>query len=262
METTLHTTASLREDLQSLGVTPGMALIVHSSLKAIGKIIGGPVAVILALEQAIGPTGTLLMPTFTEYLCDPSEGENWHPEEQRKLVREHLPFYFPDLSPSWAMGFIPETFRKQTGVIRSAHPHLSFAAWGQNAQKVIAGHSLDFALGEQSPIGQLYRMRGNILLLGAPKTTNTSLHLGEYWQTNTFKKAKDWDVLLPVDGERCWTRYRDINNMCDDFGRIFDAFSAETGLVREGRVGDALSYLMPQREMVDFAVRWMNANRN
>ncbi len=261
MTASLHTTESLARDLQALGVKPGMALIVHSSLKSVGQVLGGSAAVILALEQTIGETGTLIMPTFTEYLCDPAEDENKFPEEQRDFVRQHLPFYYPDLSPTAHMGFIPETFRKQSGVLRSSHPHLSFAAWGRHAEYVIADHSLDYALSERSPIGKLYQLRGSILLLGAPKNSNTSLHLAEYWQTNTFKQAKDWDVLLPIDGERCWTKYHDINNSCDDFAKIFNAFEAETGLVRAGRIGDAPSFLMPQREMVDYALHWMNTYR-
>lgn len=257
----LHTTVSLKEDFAELGIIPGMALIVHSSLKSIGKVIGGPAAVILALEQVLGPAGTLVMPTFTEYLCDPAEEENKFPEEQRELVRQNLPFYYPDLSPTRGMGVIPETFRKQNGVLRSAHPHLSFAAWGRHAERVISAHSLDYALSEHSPIGQLYQLRGSILLLGAPKTTNTSLHLSEYRSTNSLKKPKDWDVLLEVDGERCWSKYHDINNSCEDFNLILDAFAAETGLVRSGRIGEALSYLMPQREVVDYGVAWMNVSR-
>ncbi len=257
----LHTTASLLADFQALGVTPGMALIVHSSLKSIGRIIGGPVAVILALEQALGETGTLVMPTFTEYLCDPAEEENKFPEEQRDFVRQHLPFYYPDLSPTGHMGFIAETFRKQTGVVRSAHPHLSFAAWGHYAQQIVAGHSLDYALGEQSPLGRLYQLDGYILLLGAPKIANTSLHLAEYKQKNSFVQPRDWDVLLEVDGQRCWTKYRDINNDCADFDQILDAFDAETRLVRTGSIGEAISFLMPFREIVDYALEWMNRHR-
>ena len=56
------TVASLKADLRALGVTPGMVVLVHSSLSAMGWVCGGPVAVILALQEALGPDGTWSCP--------------------------------------------------------------------------------------------------------------------------------------------------------------------------------------------------------
>ncbi|MFF2016071.1 AAC(3) family N-acetyltransferase [Paenibacillus sp. NPDC058177] len=52
-----------------------------------------------------------------------------------------------------------------------------------------------------------------------------------------------------------------ILNEADDFGLIFDDFKSNSNLVKEGLVGEAKSYLIPQREMVDYALVWMNRNR-
>src|SRR5690242_8802 len=68
------TVPSLVVDLAKLGVKTGMTLVVHSSLKALGEVNGGPVAVILALEEMLGVDGALVMPTFT---ADNSEPANW-----------------------------------------------------------------------------------------------------------------------------------------------------------------------------------------
>jgi len=57
------TIESLAAELAALGARPGMVLLVHSSLSALGWVSGGPVAVILALEEALGRGGTLVMPT-------------------------------------------------------------------------------------------------------------------------------------------------------------------------------------------------------
>jgi aminoglycoside 3-N-acetyltransferase len=39
-------------------------------------------------------------------------------------------------------------------------------------------------------------------------------------------------------------------------------FAQSTGLVRTGKVGGANALLMPQRDLVDFAVRWMEQKRS
>jgi aminoglycoside 3-N-acetyltransferase len=159
------------------------------------------------------------------------------------------------------MGIIPETFRKQNGVLRSSHPHVSFSAWGKDNSFIIKNHSLDYALNNDSPLGRIYNLEGYILFLGAPTNSNTSLHLAEYSQKNTYLKTKVWEVKLSIEGIEQWSTYNDINNESDDFDQIFDEFRTVTGLVKSGFVGEAESFLMPIKDMVDFSVDWMNKNR-
>ncbi|UHA71755.1 aminoglycoside N(3)-acetyltransferase [Paenibacillus sp. 481] len=258
---TLITKDRMKADLKILGVEKGMALIVHSSLKSIGKVVGGPVSVILALEEAVGESGNIVMPTQTEQLCDPAEYGQDYSEEELNIIRDGMPLFYPDLTPTSYMGYIPETFRKQHGVYRSSHPHVSFAAWGTDAKYITEHHPLDYALSEQSPLGKIYELNGYILLLGAPTDSNSSLHLAEYKQENTFIKPKIWDVKLDIDGEEKWTTYTDINNSSDDFNQILDDFIRDTNDVVEGKIGEAKSYLVPMRKIVDYAVHWMNKNR-
>lgn len=66
-----RTRDTLAADLRQLGVAEGMTLLVHSSLSSLGWVCGGPVAVVQALMDALTPSGTLVMPTFTGDYCDP-----------------------------------------------------------------------------------------------------------------------------------------------------------------------------------------------
>ena len=84
---------------------------------------------ILGLEEVIGDEGTLVMPAHSSDLSDPSIWKNPAvPESWWEMIKENMPDFEPDLTPTRQMGAIPECFRKQSGVLRSNHPQVSFAA--------------------------------------------------------------------------------------------------------------------------------------
>ena len=254
------TVASLKADLHALGVTPGMVVLAHSSLSAMGWVCGGPVAVILALQEALGPDGTLVMPTHTSDLTEPSRWENPPvPESWWPVIRESMPAFDPDLTPTRAMGVIPETFRKQAGVLRSDHPHVSVCARGPRAQEITADHSLANGLGEDSPLGRLYDLHAHVLLLGVGHEHNTSMHLAEYRADYATKRTIE-DGAPAAAG---WVAFSEFETDSSDFDRVGeDYLQSEAGhAVRRGRVGLADSQLMPQRDVVDFAVSWLEKNR-
>jgi aminoglycoside 3-N-acetyltransferase len=256
-----HTVESLTSDLLSLGVTPGTTLLVHSSLSSLGWVCGGAPAVVLALESALGPEGTLVMPAHSGDLTDPS---TWShppvPEAWWDTIRQTMPAFDPDLTPTRGMGAIVEAFRRQPWTRRSLHPHVSFVARGPRRDDIVGSHGLDWSLGEASPLARLYDQGAQVLLLGVGYDNNTSLHLAEYRASFPGKTFVVQGGPWSEGGRRVWKTFDDLEFCSDDFetlGRDFDA----TGAVACHRVGRAEARLMDQRALVDFGVGWLASHR-
>ena len=255
---------SLQADFRALGIRSGMVLLVHSSLSAMGWVCGGAVAVIIVLQEILGATGTLVMPTHSTDLTEPSQWENPPvPESWWAVIRETMPAYQPDLTPTRSMGVIAETFRKQKGVLRSAHPHHSFCAHGHQAAHITDNHSLEFGLGEGSPLAKIYDLDGFVLLLGAGHDSNTSMHLAEYRATYPTKRIVQEGAPISTADSRRWTTFENIDLDSSDFEKIgVDFLGSDVGHeVHRGKVGLANCQLIPQRAVVDFTVDWLEKNR-
>jgi aminoglycoside 3-N-acetyltransferase len=256
------TVSSMVRDLRALGVTPGVTVLVHSSLSAIGWVAGGVHAVVLALEEAVGPGGTLVMPSHSGHLTDPASWVNPPvPASWFEIIREETPPFDPALTPTRGMGAVVDCFRSQPGVLRSNQPRDSFCARGLHAEAIVTGHSLAFGLGENSPLARLYDLDALVLLLGVGHESNTSLHLAEYRAEWPGKKLIAQGAPVVIDGERRWERFQDVDLDSDDFEALGTDFERDTNSVRLGRVGLASSRLMAQRAAVDYAVAWIPAHR-
>ena len=256
------TVDTLSKDLISLGVGEGMIVLVHSSLSSIGWVCGGAVGVVLALEQALGAGGTLVMPTHSGDLSDPADWSNPPvPQAWWQSIRDNMPAYDRLMTPTRGIGTIAEVFRRQSEVRRSLHPNYSFAAWGRESEYIASGEKLDYSMDLDSPLGRLYELDAHVLLLGAGHESNTSLHLAEYLADVGATSHVDCFAPVRRRGVRQWARYRDIDFDCDDFEDIGAAFEA-AGRCQIGRVGNAAAKLMRQKDLVSFAVDWMREHRS
>jgi aminoglycoside 3-N-acetyltransferase len=252
------TRASLAADLAALGLSTGDTVIVHSSMRAVGWVPGGQVAVVQALLDALGPDGTLVVPAQTGGNSDP---KLWSrppvPEEWWPTIREHMPAFDPAITPSRGIGAVAEAVRTWPGAVRSNHPHASFAAVGARAEELMARHDLDCQFGEESPLAALEAVDARVLLLGVGFDVCTAFHLAEY-RVPTPKTEHSGAVL--TERGREWVTYTDVATNSDDFGELGAAYEP-AATIRRGQVGGADARLFPVREAVAFATGWLRDNR-
>ncbi|RZT16403.1 aminoglycoside N(3)-acetyltransferase [Fictibacillus sp. BK138] len=250
------TRSSLAEDFRNLGLKKGMTIIMHSSLKSLGWVVGGPVAVVQALMDVITEEGTLVMPAHTAHYSDPAGWLNPPvPEEWWPVIREEMPAFDPEITPTYFMGAIVEAFRTFPGVIRSNHPTESFAAWGKNKETIINGQTLDFALGEDSPLGKMYELGGHVLLIGVGYDSNTTMHLAEHRVPNPKTEENAGPYYLY--GQRVWKSFTQVSYREELFEEIGSAYEGAGHTVIKGKAGSAECRLIPQVELVDFTERWL-----
>lgn len=249
-------------DLRDLGVEAGDTLLVHTSLSELGWVAGGPQAVVDALQRVLTDEGSLVMPTHSTQYSDPTVWSNPPvPDDWIPQIREGMPPFRPEVTPTRGMGAVAECFRTYPGAKRSRHPLYSFAAWGADAAEIVADHPFGDALGEESPLARVYDRDGKVLLLGTGYETNTSLHLAEYRGEFEKERVSDGAPILR-DGERTWVEWEDIVQETDDFPEVGGAFEGECGdSVTVGGVGAATAKLVEQPALVDFAAEWFSENR-
>jgi aminoglycoside 3-N-acetyltransferase len=253
---------TLTADLRRLGVRPGGVLVMHSSYRSLGFLPGGPQAAVQAVLDALGPDGTLVVPTHTPDNSDPAF---WSrppvPREWWEPIRREAPGFDPARTPaSKSMGVLSETVRAWPGALRSDHPEVSFAAVGPRAAEVVGTHRLEDGLGEDSPLGAVYRLDGQVLLLGCGHGNNTSLHLAETRQPDPPTHTAGAVLRRPGGGVGEWVTWTEVQPDESMFAQLGEEFDA-TGAVTIGTVGEATARVMSQRAVVDFATHWLAVNR-
>jgi aminoglycoside 3-N-acetyltransferase-4 len=229
-----------REDLcaqlRTLGVEQGGVLLVHSSFRAVRPVEGGPAGLVGALQDAVGPGGTLVMPAWSE--------------------DDETPFDPVETPVPESLGIVPETFWRLPGVQRSQH-FFAFAAAGPKAEQILADplplppHRLE------SPVGRVWELNGQVLLLGVDHDANTTLHLAELMAEVPYGVERYCTVQR--DGRQERVHYLENDHCCQRFSLANDWLRAE-GLQREGMVGNATARLMQSRDLVRVAIDALQAD--
>jgi aminoglycoside 3-N-acetyltransferase len=237
------TKQDILNDLRKLGLKEGDIVLVHSSLSAIGYVEGGADTVIDALLKAVGPSGTILMPTY------PLPGTMLD-------YAKTDPLFDPKNTPS-SMGEITEVFRCRKESLRSLFPTHSVAAIGPHAEYLLKDHEKDqVQCGKNSPFCKLIGLDGYIMLLGCWINSLTSLRVLDCTADN-FPIRTHLDEPVPL-------RYLDyagvehtimvrVDNPAEAKNRITDNVKKQNeiynyllqyGCLKPGKVGHAKTYLI------------------
>ena len=219
--------------LRRLGIEQGDTILVHSSLDQFQAFLGKPADIIGALQEAVGPAGTVVMPTL--------------PFRGSAVEYVRTPRVFDVNRTPSQMGLLTELFRRMPGVIRSVHPTHPVAAWGASSAAILnAHHEAATPCGRQTPFGRLLDHNGKILFLGTDITVMTFFHAVEEileprmpfspftkevfalqscdTQNNTlgtrtrlfepkYSKRRNLEKLIPVLKQKSWWREARIGGM-------------------------------------------------
>jgi aminoglycoside N3'-acetyltransferase len=262
---------NLSEELQQLGVASGELLMVHASLRALGLarsqgIEGGADQLLTALDEMVGPDGTLLMVLGTDY---PQDAVNLRPVEERAaLLAGTAPFDFRHAPVLPEVGYLAEAFRTRPGTLVSDNPSGRFGARGARAVELLRNQPWNDYYGPGSPLQRLCDWGGRILRLGANPETVTALHYAEYLARLPHKRRTRWDyVLTGADGlpeHRFIDCLNDSDGIADWAGDDYFAEIVRSHLALgthpHRRIGNAECELLDAAALVDFGARWMEKN--
>lgn len=227
--------AEVADQLAALGVRRGGVLLAHTAWRQVRPVDGGPAGLIEALRLALGPEGTLVLPSFTD--------------------QDDVPFDRETTPAGEYLGATPEVFRTLPGVVRSDH-YAACAAIGPRADEITRGPPPIPPHGADSPIARVHDLDGQVLLLGARHDANTTAHLAEALAGVPYGVPRRFTVLEHGRPKR--VDYLETDHCCEGFEKLDDWLRAE-GLQAEGPVGHAHARLMRAQDVVRIAVERLRA---
>jgi len=230
------------QGFKDLGLRDGDIVLVHSSLSSFGYVDGGADAVIDSLLEAVGESGTVMVPTLTGKSSD---------------GKDNPPVFNVRTTPCWT-GKIPETFRQRPEARRSLHPTHSVSAIGAGRGELLEGHETGASPCDRfSPYYKNAMAGGYVMLIGVDQESNTTIHCCEEVAGVPYHLQKDiTDIYIKgYNGEEILVKNRlhDWNKPPTDFNRL-DAVFKERGIMKIGKIGNSIIRLINAKAMVELAV--------
>ena len=239
--------------LKGLGIRPGDVLMVHSSMKSLGRVAGGPDTVVDALLEAVGEEGLVIVPTLTGCLVDPETGR--------------APCAYDRATTPSRVGLITNTLRMRPEAHRSGHPTHSIAAIGRRAAELTADGLEPYRTFDRTgPFGRYVRWGARILFIGCGLHANTTFHAIEDWlELPYIARLQRKGLVRRPDGTNevvhvtmCPGGHRDfyVKAHPSKIERVLE----ECGLLTRGKVGEADCILLDARDCLNVTARRMEAD--
>ena len=223
-----------------LGLDGSRGAIVHSSLSSFGYLSGGAPTILETLRKRVS---TIVMPAFTYYtLAWPSSQRQ---ADWPKNLPPDGPRFRPDSPVSPDIGKVSQMMLDRLAPKRSSHPALSFIALGPHEQSVLDAQSLENPYG---PIGVLYTLDADVILLGVDHRSNTTIHYGEYLAGRPLLDR--W--VSSMDGVQ--------HTYFPNCSAAFNAIQGRLDTLETIDVGKTVVSRMRVRDVVDTTVRMLQHN--
>lgn len=244
-----YSSEQLRNQLNAMHIDPAGTLLVHSSMKAVGQVEGGPETVLDVLCDYM-KDGLLIFPTHT-----------W------RQMNENYNVFHVKTEPS-CVGLLSNLFLRRENAVRSFHPTHSVAAIGRDAADYTAGEE-----NARTPCprngcwGKLCDRDASILFIGCSLKSNTYLHGVEEWE-NTPNRLADTPQLFTVvspDGQRYTVpQYKHhtsdpVTEPSEHYDKMEPVFLRE-GALRWGSFGDARCMLCSAVKMAHITASFLRRN--
>ena len=240
--------SDLLKDIENMRIDPHGTVLIHSSMKSIGKVDGGADTVLDVWSEYL-KDGLLIFPTHT-----------WN------RVGKDSPVYDARTEPS-CVGILSNLFMQRKNVHRSLHPTHSVAALGKEAAAYVDGEEkIDTPCGRKGCWGKLYDRNTTILFLGCTLKSNTFLHGVEEWNDIPDRVSENTEELTIIDQQgkiflnsmhrhRC-TRAEDVSRNYDKMEPVF----LELGAIRYGQFGEAPCVICNAVKMADITSAMLKKN--
>lgn len=209
--------------LKALGLKKGDHVFLHASLSSLGYVTGGADTVVDAFLEALGKSGTLVVPTFVY------------------------------------TGIIPETVKKRRNAIKSIHPKASVAAIGDKAKELCRDHWKPVkAHAERTPYTKLRDLDGYVCLLGVDFDRCTIMHTAEELLEMPYLSPSRKATFKTPEGEvtKCWKFFPGPHRSFIGLDRML----AESGKMRIGRIGKSVVRLIRIRDLLELCMEAARKN--
>lgn len=206
---------SIADGLRSLGLKGGDIVLLHSSLLSLGKVEGGPAAVIDAFLDVLTGEGTLLVPVFG------------------------------------ALGILTDEVKSRPNAVVSPCPVGTLAAIGKDAEELCHDHwKAETVHGHHTPYTRIAEHNGYICLLGVDQDRNTTLHSVEALLELPYLNDATRTFTTP-EGETVTKTWKYYPGPHRDFIGLDPLLEAATA---EGRIGNAEVRLIRAKELYEIAL--------